>query len=211
MADMGALWRSLLVSAALLVSGVVWAQELGHGWLGVELQDVTKEEADKLGWDAPRGAKVSAASPGSPADKAGVKAGDIVVAIERTQIDTASELNAAIDAKGPGAQVLLSVLSAGRERRVTATLAERPAQQAEVVTALHLMLDAGGHTAPVTGVAFTPDGKRVVSASIDKTVRVWSLETGKTVRMIRGDARRDWGNIDAMVLSPDGHWLALGG
>ncbi len=211
---MGTLWRSLVVAVALLVAGVVSAQERGQGqgWLGVELQDVTKEEADKFGWDAPRGAKVMASSAGSPADKAGVRAGDIIVAIERTQIDTASELNAAIEAKGPGAQVLLGVLSGGRERRVAATLAERPKAQAAVAgTGLHLMLDTGGHMAGISGVAFTPDGKHIVSASIDKTVRVWSVDTGRTVRLIRGEARGDAGSIDTMALSPDGRWLAVGG
>ncbi|MFP6764472.1 MAG: c-type cytochrome domain-containing protein [Planctomycetaceae bacterium] len=41
-----------------------------------------------------------------------------------------------------------------------------------------------GHTAAVTGVAFSADGKHVVSGSEDKTVRVWSIETGETIRQI---------------------------
>jgi len=79
-------------------------------------------------------------------------------------------------------------------------------------SAPQLMLDTGGHMAVVTGVAFTPDGKQVVSASNDKTVRVWDVETGKTVRIIRGEAAPgNWGAIYAMALSPDGRWLAVGG
>jgi WD40 repeat protein len=211
---MDTLWRLLLVAVALLSTDVAWAQDQRQGWLGVELQDVSKEEADKLGWDAPRGAKVTAASSGSPAEKAGVKAGDIIVAVERTQIDTASELNAAIEAKGPGAQVLLSVLSGGRERRVTATLAERPKVQAAQGTALHLMLDTGGHRGIITGLAFTPDGRQIVSAGRDRVVRVWDWKSGKTVRTIRGQVGLEpWsdGTIYAAALSPDGHWLAVGG
>ncbi len=207
-------WCSLFVAAAMLIAGTAWAQEQApKGWLGADLQDVGKEEADKLGWDAPRGAKVRASSPGSPADKAGLKSGDIIVAVDRIQIDTASEVIAAIEAKRPGVEVQLSVLSGGRERRVTATLAERPRARAADATAVpHLMLDTGGHMATVTGIAFTPDGKQIVSASIDKTVRVWDVETGKTVRMIRGEAASgDWGRIDAIALSPDGRWLAAGG
>ena len=175
---------------------------------------MSKDEADKLGWDTPRGAKVTTASAGSPADKAGVKAGDIIVAVDRTQIDTASELNAAIEAKRPGAQVLLGVLSGGRERRVTATLAERPKAQEAKATDLHLMLDTGGHRGLIRSLAFTPDGREIVSAGLDKVVRVWDWKSGKTVRTIRGQVGLEpWndGRIHAAALSPDGHSLAVGG
>jgi len=72
-------------------------------------------------------------------------------------------------------------------------------------------LDTGGHTAGIRGIAFTPDGKRLVSASEDKVIRVWDLQAGKTVRTIRGESSRKMGRIFALALSPDGKWLAVGG
>ncbi len=73
-------------------------------------------------------------------------------------------------------------------------------------------LDTGGHMAIVRGIAFTPDGKQVVSAGEDKVIRVWDLASGKTVRTIRGEsALGSLGKIFAMALSPDGKWLAVGG
>ena len=75
-----------------------------------------------------------------------------------------------------------------------------------------LMLDTGGHMAVIKDIAFTPDGRQLVSASDDKTIRVWDLATGKTVRTLRGEsAPGDTGKIHAMALSPDGKWLAAGG
>ena len=50
------------------------------------------------------------------------------------------------------------------------------------------MLDTGGHMALVNDIAFTPDGSQLVSGSDDKTIRVWDVATGKTVRTIRGEA-----------------------
>jgi hypothetical protein len=61
----------------LLVGGAASAQE-GTGWLGADTLDVTKAEADTLKWDAPHGAKIGVVATGSPAEKAGLKAGDII-------------------------------------------------------------------------------------------------------------------------------------
>ena len=75
-----------------------------------------------------------------------------------------------------------------------------------------LQLDTGGHMAMIQGIAFTPDGRQLVSASDDKTIRVWDLASGKTVRTIRGEsAPGPAGKVYAMALSPDGKWLAAGG
>jgi WD40 repeat protein len=49
-----------------------------------------------------------------------------------------------------------------------------------------LDLDAGGHTARITDLAFTPDGETIVSASDDKTIRVWDWQSGVTLRTLRG-------------------------
>jgi WD40 repeat protein len=74
------------------------------------------------------------------------------------------------------------------------------------------VLNTGGHLAKVEALAFTPDGKKLVSASADKTVRIWDMETGKAVRVIRGQAGAgEDGRIFAIALSPDGRSLAVGG
>lgn len=75
-----------------------------------------------------------------------------------------------------------------------------------------LVAAAEGHLAMIKDVAFTPDGRQLVSSSDDKTIRVWDLETGETVRTIRGEiAPGATGKIYAMALSSDGRWLATGG
>jgi WD40 repeat protein len=75
-----------------------------------------------------------------------------------------------------------------------------------------LQIDTGGHKAIIRNVVFTPDGRHLVSAGYDKLIRVWDIETGRTVRTLRGQiGEGPEGMIYAMALSKDGRWLAAGG
>jgi WD40 repeat protein len=73
-----------------------------------------------------------------------------------------------------------------------------------------LMLDTGGHQALIRSLAFTPDGKVLVSAGDDKVARIWDCQEQKTLRTVRGQAALgDEGKIYAAALSPDGQLLAV--
>lgn len=75
-----------------------------------------------------------------------------------------------------------------------------------------LTLDPGGHMAKIQDVIFTNDRWYLVSASNDKTVRVWDTSTGENVRTLRGQIGTGHeGKIYAAALSPDNRWLAVGG
>lgn len=58
-----------------------------------------------------------------------------------------------------------------------------------------------GHEEGVSAVALSPDGCRAVSASHDRTLRIWDLETGQLVRNLQGHT----GSVQAVALMPDGH------
>lgn len=75
-----------------------------------------------------------------------------------------------------------------------------------------LQIDSGGHMAKIKNIFFTNDGKTLISASNDKTVRLWDIASGKTTRILRGQiGPGNEGKIYAAALSPDNRWLALGG
>ena len=79
-------------SAKVVVDQLLEYGETKRGWLGVRIQDVTKEiaEAEKL--DEPRGALVSSVSEGSPSDKGGIKSGDIILEFDGVKINQMREL-----------------------------------------------------------------------------------------------------------------------
>ncbi len=202
----------IFVAALILVCSCLpgMAQQSGSAWIGAGLSDVTKEEAAKLGWEAPRGVRVTSLVAGGPAESGGVKPDDILISLDGAKIEGFEGLTDLVLARAPGTVVKLAIHRGGAEQQLDVTLGVRPIQRADV--APQLMLDTGGHMASIVDLAFTPDGSQLVSASNDKTIRIWDIATGKTVRMIRGEsAPGNWGTIYAMSLSPDGRWIAVGG
>jgi tetratricopeptide (TPR) repeat protein len=186
------------------------ANPQGRGQLGVEINDLTKEEADKLGLQPGHGVRVVRIVEGGPAEVAGLLANDILLSLDGSLIKGAKETVEAIQAFEPGTQVLLGISRDGTKRTTVAVLGGLV--RTTEVGSPHLMLDTGGHTALIKGLVFTPDGKQLVSAGDDKVIRVWDWQTGSTVRTIRGQVGPGLeGLIYAIALSPDGRWLAAGG
>ena len=79
-------------NAKQVVDQLIKYGETKRGWLGVRIQNVTKEIAEAENLKNPQGALVSSVSPGSPSDKGGIKAGDIILEFDGTVINQMKEL-----------------------------------------------------------------------------------------------------------------------
>jgi serine protease Do len=99
-----------------------------RGWLGVEVQPVTSAIADSLGMKKAEGALVDQPQAGSPAEKAGIKAGDVVVTVSGQPIKDARALAEKIAGASPGNKVQLTVLRDGQNKTIDVTLAQMPNQ-----------------------------------------------------------------------------------
>src|SRR6185436_21115507 len=95
-----------------------------RGMLGVTVQNVNSDIAQSLGLDKVAGALVSSVSPDSPAARAGVKRGDVVVELDGAAVADSNSLRNHVARMQPGSTVRLKVLRDGQAHDLTAKLAE---------------------------------------------------------------------------------------
>ncbi len=101
-----------------------------RGQLGVTVQGVTSDVAASLGLKEVRGALVSEVAKGSPAEKAGVKRGDVIVSVDGAAVADGNTLRNRIAATKPGSTVALGLLRDGGEKTVRVQLRELPTARA---------------------------------------------------------------------------------
>ena len=102
-------------SAQLVIDQLIEFGETKRGWLGVRIQDVTQEIADVEKLDEPRGALVASVAEDSPSDKAGIKAGDIILEFNGVKINQMKELPAIVAKTKVGKTVNVKVWRNKRE------------------------------------------------------------------------------------------------
>jgi S1-C subfamily serine protease len=105
-----------------------------RGMLGVNIQPVTADLAASLGLEQVRGAIVSGVQAGGPADRAGVKRGDIITAFNGTPVNDNNTLRNAVARTQPGNVATLNVSRDGREQQLRVTLGELPNTSARART-----------------------------------------------------------------------------
>lgn len=158
------------VAEQLRVSGRV-----SRGRIGVQIDQVTRDVAESIGLGKAQGALVRSVEAGSPADKAGIEAGDIITKFNGTQIDRASDLPRQVGNTKPGSKVNLTVFRRGGSKDLGVTVAEFEPEK------------------PVRPVAATPADKPKASpaaASIGVVVSELT-DTQKREAKVKGGVRVD--------------------
>ena len=98
--------------------------KVSRGQIGVNIQDVDRDQAEALGLARPGGALVSNIVEGSAAEKGGLKVGDVILEFNGREIARSSELPPLVGATAPGSKVQLRIFRDGKPRNVTLTLGE---------------------------------------------------------------------------------------
>ena len=97
-----------------------------YAFLGVDPDQVTPEIADQLGLDRAEGALVFSVVPDSPAEAAGIRRGDVIVAIDGEAVKIPEDVFSDLRTKEPGDEVTVTVFRDGKERDITARLVDLP-------------------------------------------------------------------------------------
>lgn len=104
--------------------------KVDRGWLGVQIKPMSDEVASVLGYDAAKGAVIDSVIPDSPAAKAGLLAGDIVLNFDGKTIGEVRDLTRAVAAEAPDASAKIEVLRKGEHLTLDVTLANRTGHDA---------------------------------------------------------------------------------
>ncbi|MCK7544433.1 DegQ family serine endoprotease [Marinobacter bryozoorum] len=107
---------------------------VARGWLGVLIQEVNRDLAESFGLSRPRGALVAEVMPDSPAAKAGLQAGDIVLAYEGEDIERSADLPPKVGRTPVGDEAELTVLREGRERTIGVEIGRLPEEESASAT-----------------------------------------------------------------------------
>jgi len=150
--------------------------EVVRGWLGVTIQDVDRTLAESFGLDKPRGALVTQLSPNSPAEKAGIESGDIIVNFDGEDIMTSADLPHVVGLIAPGTRVDVEVVRDRKRRQLKVEVGGLDADQ-----------DLASRSAEIGD---QPTGRLgvVVEDALPEVIEKWGISGGVVVREVIPDS-----------------------
>ena len=113
-------------TARSVMEQIVASGSVTRGWVGVEVQELTPELAESFKYPLTGGALIAGVMRGSPADRGGVRPGDVLLEVEGRKVKDASGMLQLIAALVPGQQATLKVYRSGGERDIAVTVGKRP-------------------------------------------------------------------------------------
>jgi serine protease DegQ len=113
-------------TARNVLESIIKSGQVVRGWIGIESQDITPELAASFGLGRESGAIIAGVVRNGPADRAGVRPGDILLAVEGKSIKNTGEMLNLIAQLAPGAKARLTLMRQNRESMVDVTVGKRP-------------------------------------------------------------------------------------
>ncbi|HET7714853.1 MAG TPA: DegQ family serine endoprotease [Bauldia sp.] len=174
-----------------------------RGWLGVQIQGVTRDIADGLNLKEAKGSLVAEAQPDSPAAAAGLKSGDTILAVDGKEVEGPRELAAMIAEIDPGTKVKITYWRDGAEHDIDVTLGTLPGEEqlaavdpSEQAEPEHSALDDFG-----LAVAPAEDNSGVMVTDVDPNGQAAErgLQPGDVILSVGDDAVASPADVEKMV------------
>lgn len=162
--------------AKQVMSDLIEFGKVRRGWLGVTIQSLTKEFAEAYGVEGENGAIVSDVMSGSPAEKAGLKRGDVILEVDGSSVKNHQEFVMKIRQMMAGDKVALTVVRQKNKIKVDATLGEMPGSQGRPVAG-----DGGPKALKDLGIRIgdlSDEVRKQNNLKTDEGVMITSVEDG---------------------------------
>lgn len=169
-----------------VLGDLIAGREIKRGWLGLSLLHVDPVMAARLGLDLPGGAIVNLAVEESPAWRAGIRRGDVILTCDGDPVATNADLFYKTYSKRPGDEVELAYARRGARRTVKVKLAERGAEAAAAPRRQSARTEAGPAVEwEGLRLAFAEGGARVLAVDADSRLAGY-LRSGDVIRAVNG-------------------------
>ncbi len=174
--------------------------EVVRGWLGVQIQPITRDIADSLNLADAKGALVAEPQEGSPATLAGIKSGDAIINVDGKKVEDARDLSKIIASYSPGTTVKLGIVRGGKDQTVEVKLGKLPTDQ-KMASA-----DEPAKPASVADLGFaltsTPDSKGVVVSEVDPdgAAAEQGIQAGDIILAVGGSEVSQPGDVEREVV-----------
>ncbi len=203
-----------------VVQDLIKDGKVERGWLGVQIQPVSKDIAESLGLSEAKGALVVAPQAGSPGDKAGIKQGDIITAVNGDPIKDARELSRRIGALAPNTKVELSLWRNGKSQSVSVTLGDLASDDASAGAKGQNDNDRGGQSSSEKalsslGLTVAPaedgNGLAITDVDPDSDAATRGLKAGEKITSVNNQQVASAADVEKVIsqAKKDGRTKAL--
>lgn len=171
-----------------------------RGRLGVGVQSLDQDLAQSFGLDTPQGALVSQVEDGTPAARAGIRAGDVILRFDGGVVEDSAMLSRLVAAKKPGDEVAVELLRAGKRERITLALGSAPGNELAAVSGGE-GADGGrlGVVVQEMPGAAGKDGRGVVVAAVSGAAARAGIREGDVILAINSEPVESASKLKALV------------
>jgi Do/DeqQ family serine protease len=201
-----------------MVRGVIASAQGGSSvvrrpWLGAKLQNVTAEIAEGLGLKRPTGALVASITQKSPAARAGLKTGDLIVSVDNQPIDDPNAFDYRFATKALGGQAQLGVIRGGHETKVAVALQtapESPRDEAVIRARSPLLGATVANLSPALAEELrldsTAEGVAVVDIAAGSVAQSLGFQKGDVVVAVNNEQIANTADLQRVVAKPARLW-----
>lgn len=182
--------------------------KVSRGWLGVQIQDVTRQLAESFGMDRPHGALVSKVIPGGPAEKAGIQIGDIIVEFNGQVIETSGELPPRVGMTPIDEKAKVKIIRQGDKQDINVKIGLLPAQAAALPNAAPATAEVAVNRLGLAVADLTAEQRQqlqvekngVLVQKVNKGIALEAgIQPGDVILRIQNNVVRDAAEFNAIV------------